>query len=333
MSVLSEWDIVWELGNNIYIYPFDGVHESLNGGCLRLKASEHAYIIDTQEYYKQETTDDTNIISKVIKELKKIDEYCNKVELNTDKQETTADSNIISKVIKELKKIDTIPDNNGNKYIIIPPQKTVLIWTREAIVLNGGYFCGSVHSKVTLAANSIGHIGTRVNPYWAGVLSIALHNTSDENVKVLIEKDTIAYVRFYKFKSPSFDRSSFSNASEKLANSLPKDCAVPDTLKTWVPENSWRDGNIKAIKSQLENDRKGDKAELTTYQIAKRDFWIERYNLAFLPRDKTIPWLSIIKFIILPISGAILTLIFTFLAVKYNWNWALDFLHINSVKS
>lgn len=280
MSILSEFDIVWELGNSIFIYPFDGIHKSFNGGCLRLKASDHAYIINKEKYYQDPS--------------RKV------------------------KLTKELIPLEVKSKESGDKYIMIPPKKTAIVWTRESIVLKNGWFCGSVHSKVPLAASSIGHIGTRVNPYWSGVLSIALHNTSEEEVEIILEKDTIAYVRFYKFKSRSLDRSSFSNASEKLANALPKNCSVHPKLKEWVSENSWRDGDVKAIKSQLEADRKARGAELTTYQVAKRDYWIEKFNIPFLSRDQKIPILSIIKFLITPFIGWIIGL---------NWDWILDFLH------
>jgi hypothetical protein len=42
MSVLSEWDIIKELGNKIFIYPFNN-ETSIRGCSLVLTASEYAY--------------------------------------------------------------------------------------------------------------------------------------------------------------------------------------------------------------------------------------------------------------------------------------------------
>src|SRR6476661_4747632 len=119
MSVLSEWDIINELGRGIFIYPF-----SLRGCCLCLTASKHAYTF----YIDQQTQQHGFLL------------------------------------------LTEPPD-----IIKIPSRKTAIIWTNESVFL-GNYLCGSLHSKVKLVSQGLGHIGTRVNPNYGGVMAIALHN-------------------------------------------------------------------------------------------------------------------------------------------------------------
>ena len=64
MSVLSEWDIINELGRGIFIYPFQERNTSIRGCCLCLTASEYAYTFDiaqpTQEPQHLLFTDQDN---------------------------------------------------------------------------------------------------------------------------------------------------------------------------------------------------------------------------------------------------------------------------------
>jgi len=68
MSVLSEWDIINELGRGILIYPFKGKDNSIRGCCLCLTASEYAYtyIIDSQTQQRK-----TELLTKVNSSNKK----------------------------------------------------------------------------------------------------------------------------------------------------------------------------------------------------------------------------------------------------------------------
>ncbi|MBW4665217.1 MAG: hypothetical protein KME01_13605 [Chroococcus sp. CMT-3BRIN-NPC107] len=53
MSVLSEWDIVNELGRGILFYPFKGKANSIRGCCLCLTASKYGYTFQIDENNNQ----------------------------------------------------------------------------------------------------------------------------------------------------------------------------------------------------------------------------------------------------------------------------------------
>src|SRR4028119_238093 len=152
MSVLSEWDIINELGRGIFIYPFKGEEESFTGCCLCLTASEYAYTFNIAE-----PTQEPQLL--------------------------------------------LITDQDDKKFIKIPSRKTAIIWTNESVFL-GNYLCGSLHSKVKLVSQGLGHIGTRVNPNYGGILAIALHNLSDEDILIKVG-ETIASLRIHRLNSKS----------------------------------------------------------------------------------------------------------------------------------
>ena len=292
MSVLSEWDIVKELGKGIFIYPFKGINNSLSGCCLKLTASEYVYIVESSQYTP-------------------VNYYTEKVNYYTEKQD--------NQTIKQAKNI-VVKDEKEGAYFVIPPSKTALVWTNESVVMNGKY-CGSIHSKVSIVAKGIGHIGTRVNPYWGGVLSIALHNLSNEYIRVFCD-ETIAYLRFYKLNSSSseshVDADSIRSAKAKLGNAFPQDCPVPPELERWLTSSDakWRDGDKQAFFDVLEKDRIDKKEELTEYQKAKRDWWRRcKFIAFFLPRNKKVPWLSIVRYYITPV----ITFIFGWISSQ-NWD-------------
>lgn len=265
MSVLSEWDIVKELGKGIFIYPFNGINNSLSGCCLKLTASEQAYSIESIGEGQDEGSK--------------------------------------HKQTKSL--VETKTEGVKSSSIVIKKGETALVWTNESIILNG-YFCGSVHAKVSIAARGLGHIGTRVNPYWQGVLSIAIHNVSNEDVKIDVG-ETIAYLRFYRLKNKSSEKHSNSEqktAESKLANALPSGCPVPEGLRKWIDEEKWRNGDQGAFYEVLEKKR--IKPEyLTEYEKAQRE-WCRRY-ISFLPKYTKIRWLEIGILIATFIGGAAMT--------------------------
>ncbi len=198
MSVLSEQDIIDELGKGILIYPFKKSH--LTGSCLALTSSQYAYDI------------------------------------------------------KEKKLLDTHIDPNqpDQKFFVLPPRDTVLVWTNESVCINE-YFCGSIIARVRLVSKGIGHIGTRVNPNWAGILCIALHNLSDADIQINVG-ETIAYLRFYKLLSKSLTPKNLHNPAR--LDILPESCPVPEKLNKWMSDSSnrWRRGNEDALVEKLKND-------------------------------------------------------------------------------
>jgi deoxycytidine triphosphate deaminase len=248
MSVLSEWDIINELGRGIFIYPF-----SLRGCCLCLTASKHAYTF----YIDQQTQQHGFLL------------------------------------------LTEQPD-----IIKIPSRKTAIIWTNESVFL-GNYLCGSLHSKVKLVSQGLGHIGTRVNPNYGGVMAIALHNLSDKEIQIKVG-ETIAYLRIHRLSSKSSFPSPYSDPAGKLEDAIPEGYVAPQDLKDWLkdPLNRWRKGEPEEIWKVLEASSK--------YQEAKKD--LKKKSLGYRlvgkhwPRWSPTVWATIIT-ALATIVGAIAALV------------------------
>lgn len=214
MSILSERDIITELGRDILIYPFK--QENLIGCCLWLTASEYAYSIK----------------------------------------------------LKNLLTIQT--DSQSNKqFLNLPKGDTILVWTNESISLSA-FFCGSVHSKVSLVTKQVGHIGTKVNPNWLGILAIALHNLSDTDIRIDIN-ETIAYLRFYRLSSKS-DSPPDLDSSARL-DILPAN--PPSKLVNWISDrqNLWRKGSTQDLVKRLRESEEYKKPKGYINQQSKF-YWI-----------------------------------------------------------
>lgn len=102
-------------------------------------------------------------------------------------------------------------DNNEGVYkekliihgdnIIIPPRKTAIIETNECIHVSR-WITGTYHSRVKLVNKGLGHIGTTLDPDYFGVSAIALHNITDEPIKIKVN-DPIATIMFSTLRSLS----------------------------------------------------------------------------------------------------------------------------------
>ena len=236
MSVLSERDIIEELGKDILIYPFK--QENLIGCCLWLTASEYVYSIK----------------------------------------------------LKALLVPQTDPQSN-KLFFNIPKGDTVLVWTNEAVLLSDS-FCGSIHSKVSLVAKGIGHIGTKVNPNWSGILALALHNLSDADAGIRIDVgENIAYLRFYRLDSKSSSPPDLDSSAR--LDILPG--PPPPQLVSWINDrqNLWRKGSRQALEKRLRESSEYKTAKETITQQSKF-YWI----LLFIRK-----WAA-------PIAVSVLTLIY-----------------------
>lgn len=161
--------------------------------------------------------------------------------------------------IETQKLLDIQIDTHSNKFFEISPGETVLVFTNECIAINESY-CGSIHSKVEIASRGIGHIGTKVNPGWSGILSLALHNTSHDRKIVIHVNEIIAYLRFSKMSSKTLSICG-DHRSGRL-DAFPGN--VPQRLNEWIYDgrNSWRSGDKRALQQQLQAS--------TGFQEAKR---------------------------------------------------------------
>jgi deoxycytidine triphosphate deaminase len=251
MSVLSEWDIINELGRGIFIYPFKGKEHSIRGCCLRLTASEYAYTFNIDQQTQQKQT----LLLK---------------------------------------------DRQDNKLIKIPSRKTAIIWTNESVFVSN-YLCGAIHSQVKLVSQGIGHLGTRVNPNYGGVMAIALHNLSDNDIQIKVG-DTIAYLRIHRLSSKSSFSSAYRDDPGKLHDAIPEDYPTPPELRSWLndSQNLWRKGDKNDILKALDQSSEYKKAkdELKQKSI--------RYRLVFkyLPQWEPMVWATIVA-ALAAIGGAI----------------------------
>lgn len=240
MSVLSEWDIINELGRGIFIYPFKGKEHSIRGCCVCLTASEYAYTFNIDQQTQQKQT----LLLK---------------------------------------------DQQDNKFIKIPSRKTAIIWTNESVFVDN-YLCGAIHSQVKLVSQGIGHLGTRVNPNYGGVMAIAIHNLSDNDIQIKVG-DTIAYLRIHRLSSKS-SFSPYRDDPGKLNDAIPEDYPTPQELKNWLndSQNLWRRGDKNDILKVLEQSSEYKKAK---DELKKKSL---RYRLFFkyFPQWEPMVWATII---------------------------------------
>jgi deoxycytidine triphosphate deaminase len=137
------------------------------------------------------------------------------------------------------------------KFFYIPPKDTALVWTDESVYLSA-YFRGSLYSVVGLVSKGVGHIGTRVNPCWSGVLCIALHNTSDEQIKINVRdvNQPIAYLAIEKLSSKSSTNSnSDSPARLDVLRELPNRHEIDDFFNQ--KEHNWMKGDKDTLKKLM----------------------------------------------------------------------------------
>jgi deoxycytidine triphosphate deaminase len=252
MSVLSEWDIINELGRGIFFYPFkENKEDSIRGCCLCLTASEYAYTFNFDQ--------------------------------QTQKKESVR-----------------LTDPPDHKLIKIPSRKTAIIWTKESVFLDN-YLCGSIHSKVKLVSQGIGHLGTRVNPNYGGVLAIALHNLSDNEIQINVG-DTIAYLRIHRLSSKSSFPSANRDDPGKLKDAIPPGYVQPQELRDWLddPQNRWREGNRKDIGDVLKASSEYQKAK---EELKKKSIGYRVFGKHWPQWDATV-WVGIIA-ALATIGGAI----------------------------
>jgi deoxycytidine triphosphate deaminase len=149
--------------------------------------------------------------------------------------------------------------NNGT--FLIPAHKTAIIWTEEFIYLSNS-LCGSLHSKVSLVSKGLGHIGTRVNPNWGGILAIALHNHSYSDVAIRVG-ETIAYLRLHRLTSKSYHKPEKGGKLEDVISGI---YTPPPALEEWLTDQQkiWEENDEKAFCKKFRNH--------PPYQNARKEY-------------------------------------------------------------
>ena len=176
-----------------------------------------------------------------------------------------------SKLGLSLKTKKSIYEASKNA-LVIPPNDTALVETEEAIYVNQK-IGGSYHSKVTLVSQGVGHIGTTLDPGWIGPSLIALHNNSENEIRIPIGKSFVSIV-FHYLKT----KASLQNTNNAARPELLNDFFLSDEEKEWLDED-WRShkGKLKE-KMEIDVDYKKVKNEKNTKYICfKSGFAINIY--------------------------------------------------------
>nr|WP_282433633.1 hypothetical protein [Clostridium botulinum] len=85
--------------------------------------------------------------------------------------------------------------------MVIEKHTTALIQTNESIYVSNK-ICGTYHSKVSLCIKGLSHIGTTLDPCYFGTSLIAVHNNSEEDIKINVG-DTFVSLMFYVLRTKS----------------------------------------------------------------------------------------------------------------------------------
>ncbi len=256
MSVLSDRDIIRELGKGILFHPLKP--GSIKACDLSLTASEYAYSIG------------------------------------------------------QGKRLDVEIEQNNNqpgeeqKFFYIPPRDTALIWTDESVWLRSD-MCGLINSRVALVSKGIGHLGTRVNPCWCGVMCIAFHNVSDKEVRINVRntKEAIAYLMIQKLGYKTYQKSNKdSNARLDIIDGLPNTNEIYGYFTN--RENKWMTDDTTLLKELMLNSDE--------YKKLKPGIFDRLNN--FIKTDTSGRWISLVIAIggILSAIVAVLTYINRYLA-------------------
>lgn len=74
-------------------------------------------------------------------------------------------------------------------YIIIPPNDTVLLFSKESLETDNE-IAGTFHSKVSRVCQGLGHICTTLDPTWKGQLIIAINNPTNKEIRLDLDKNS-----------------------------------------------------------------------------------------------------------------------------------------------
>jgi deoxycytidine triphosphate deaminase len=111
--------------------------------------------------------------------------------------------------------------NHDLGVIQIPPHDTGLIATKEVIWVSER-ICGTYHSKVTIATEGGGHIGTTLDSTWLGHSIIAVHNHTKNTIEIGVDK-TFVSIKFHYLNSPTTKKQeNRSSQTDKIPFSLSK---------------------------------------------------------------------------------------------------------------
>ncbi|EKQ52400.1 MULTISPECIES: deoxycytidine deaminase [unclassified Clostridium] len=170
--MLSKVDIDKELCRGINIVPFNG--DNIKENSINLSASSYAFPMSSGKCFIKNDGDIVNIYEK--------NEEDDGIEIEIIKGKTA------------------VFEFNGQKIIILLPFSTTLIETKEVLAVDKN-IGGTYHSKVGIACQGIGHIGTMLGPGFSGHSLVPIHNISATPLKLNVDHTFVSVV-FNYLKSP-----------------------------------------------------------------------------------------------------------------------------------
>lgn len=184
--MLSRTDIENELGKGICIFPFN--HNNFKENSINLCASCFAWTLSSGTLYYNESTETFSL----------------------QKKNNNEKTHIFTKGES------SIWDINGKQYIILLPHSTTLVETEEVIAI-GNNIGGTYHSKVGLVSQGIGHIGTMLGPNFTGNSLIAIHNITNEVLKIQVGDSFVSVVFHYLNTAMEDNNPTVSGHLDKMA--------------------------------------------------------------------------------------------------------------------
>ena len=97
----------------------------------------------------------------------------------------------------------SIQNDKEEHFVDIPPNDTVLFFTREFIEIDNT-LSGTFHSKVSFGCSGFGHISTTLDPTWKGQLIISASNSTQRSIPFNLDKNGggIATMLLYEMDTP-----------------------------------------------------------------------------------------------------------------------------------
>lgn len=239
--MLSKIDIIKELSRNINIYPLK--KENLKENSINLSASFCAWATISGDVF--------------------IDKNGNVKSYNINNSKNY-------KKIHLSKGRSAVREINGELTIILLPLSTTLIETEEVLSISNK-IGGTYHSKVGIASQGTGHIGTMLGPNFSGHSLIAVHNVSQYPLTIKVG-DTFVSVAFNYLDTP-LKHNSNSNLNAHI------DKLISYGIKLTTEENDflneeWKRDILKVKNKMLNNSLKKDikdlkRENLKTYNLDK----------------------------------------------------------------
>ena len=153
---------------------------------------------------------------------------------------------------KMFQSTENIAENN---YIKLAPHSTCIVYTEEVISLNG-YYGGTFHAKVGVAAKGVIFSSTTIGPWYHGHLMISLQNPTDFDINLKIG-DTFISMALYKLDTPIKKMIENSNTGGHVEKFSYYGVQLNDELQRYFDEN-WKKTHASIIEKLQQDEEYKD---------------------------------------------------------------------------